>query len=221
MTGTLTRPTRDSGTVARHSAFEPRLVERLIAAVALVGCAPVLAGAAVAIRILSRRSPLVAHKRVGLDNIEFRMLKLRTMWDRADDAPTDNALLEYLPEGMVPARKKEGDRRVTSRFAMFLRRYSIDEWPQFLHVLTGTMALVGPRPLTRAEHDDYYSEVSSEVLTVRPGMTGLWQVLGRDRLTYAQRRRLDLFYVRRRCIGLWLLIVLRTPIQLFTGRDAS
>jgi lipopolysaccharide/colanic/teichoic acid biosynthesis glycosyltransferase len=83
------------------------------------------------------------------------------------------------------------------------------------------MRLVGPRPVTRQEWNEYYGVSATEVLSVSPGMTGLWQVMGRNRLTYPQRRRLDLFYVRHRTSQLDLLLLLRTPVRVLSGRDAG
>jgi len=80
---------------------------------------------------------------------------------------------------------------------------------------------VGPRPLTPSELKEHYAGVAPEVLSVAPGITGLWQVLGRNRLSYAQRRRLDLFFVRKRSLRLFAFILLRTPAAVFTGRNAS
>ena len=107
------------------------------------------------------------------------------------------AWIEYLGDTHVPAFKAARDPRVTSRLALFCRRFSLDELPQLIHVVSGSMRLVGPRPITRIEWNEYYGVSSVEVLSVRPGLTGLWQVMGRNGLTYAQRRRLaDLFYAR-------------------------
>lgn len=83
------------------------------------------------------------------------------------------------------------------------------------------MRLVGPRPVTRQEWNAYYGVSAAEVLSVSPGMTGLWQVLGRNRLTYAQRRRLDLFYARHQTPQLDLKLLLRTPVRVLSGRDAG
>jgi lipopolysaccharide/colanic/teichoic acid biosynthesis glycosyltransferase len=117
-------------------------------------------------------------------------------------------------------RKPADDPRVTSRFARICRRFSIDELPQLMHVVSGTMALVGPRPLTREELDRHYGTDAPEVLSVRPGLTGLWQVLGRSRLTYPQRRRLDLFLVRHDSVALRISILVRTAVQVPAGKDA-
>ena len=106
-----------------------------------------------------------------------------------------------------PDLKSPDDPRVASSFARFCRRHSIDELPQLWHVVSGEMSLVGPRPVTEGELHRYYGAHASEVLQVKPGLAGLWQVSGRNRLTYAERCRLDLRLVRERSIPL----VLRHP----------
>jgi lipopolysaccharide/colanic/teichoic acid biosynthesis glycosyltransferase len=178
-----------------------------------------------AVRLFSGRSPLIAHFRLGLNGEPLWIVKLRTMWDgKPRDAKphshAGSAWIEYLQDTAVPVTKGAPDPRVTSRLARFCRRYSVDEWPQLLQVATGRISLVGPRPLTPLELDAYYGIDGREVLSVRPGLTGLWQVSGRNRLTYAQRRRLDLFLVRKWSIGLYLRILLRTPGRVLSGRDA-
>jgi lipopolysaccharide/colanic/teichoic acid biosynthesis glycosyltransferase len=203
-----------------HTASEPHLAERLLAGVVLAASSPIVLGAAIAVRILSGRCPFVAHRRVGLWGDEFWMLKLRTMWPSNAGRPSTALLTERLEGVYVPKAKGATDERITSRFARTLRKYSIDELPQLLHVLTGRMAIVGPRPVTRPELEAHYGALAREVLQVRPGITGLWQVLGRNRLTYPQRRRLDVFYIRRRCWSLDVAILLKTVSAVLTGRDA-
>ena len=196
-----------------------RWAERLAAGIVFSAVAPVLGATMLAVRTLSGRSPLIAHRRLGLNGEPFWIIKIRTMWDGsvAQAAP---AWIEYLSDTEVPVSKGAPDPRVTSRLAAFCRRYSIDELPQLLQVVTGRLSLVGPRPLTPGELKAYYGADSAEVLSVRPGLTGLWQVLGRNRLTYAQRRRLDLFYLRKFGLGLYLRILFRTPGRVLSGRDA-
>jgi exopolysaccharide production protein ExoY len=193
--------------------------EKLAAGALFVSLAPAFGAVMLAVRALSGRSPLIAHRRVGLDGKHFWILKLRTMWGKESCNPSV-PWIEYLGDTTVPSVKGAQDPRVTSRLATFCRRYSIDELPQLLHVLTGRMSLVGPRPLTPSELEQYYGADCAEVLSVRPGLTGLWQVLGRNRLTYPQRRRLDLFFVRKHNMALYLRILLRTPRQVLSGRDA-
>lgn len=187
--------------------------------IALALCLPIVVLAAAVVRWLSGRSPVVAHLRVGLNGERFWMLKLRTMWSGPVPASRPR-LVEYLAPAPVPPLKQGRDARVTSRFAALCRRFSIDELPQLIHIATGQMSFIGPRPLTPEELDTYYGESTAEVLRVAPGMTGLWQVLGRNRLSYAQRRRLDLFFVRKRSFALRAWILLRTPARVLSGRDA-
>jgi exopolysaccharide production protein ExoY len=194
-------------------------LERACALVLLGALAPVLLLIGLILTALSRRSPLIAHLRVGRNGEPLWVLKFRTMWEGVVPAGRW-ALLEYIEDEDGPGRKAAEDVRVRSAFARALRRLSLDELPQLLHVLSGRMALVGPRPLTRTELDIHYGSRASEVLRVKPGLTGLWQVMGRNRLTYSQRRRLDLFYVRRRSPRLYLMILARTVPQVLRARDA-
>lgn len=195
------------------------LAERVTACALVVLCFPVLLLASIIVVCLSRRSPVVAHQRVGQDGRIIWVLKLRTMWQ--GDSATRFVLVHRLSaaEAPVPAPERK-NLRVTSRFAAFCRRYSIDELPQLWHVVRGEMALVGPRPLTRQELDEYYGSSAPTVLSVRPGLSGLWQISGRSRLTYAQRRRLDVFLVRKWSVSLYLKILLTTVPRVIAGKDA-
>lgn len=146
------------------------------------------------------------------------MLKLRTMWTRG--APGRFRAIEDLPE-MTEFVKTANDRRITSGFALWCRRTSVDEIPQLLHVICGKMSFVGPRPITRTELELYYGNAAAaEVLSLRPGLTGLWQVMGRNRLSYKQRRRLDLWLVRRASPRLFLAILIRTVPRVLSGSGA-
>jgi exopolysaccharide production protein ExoY len=147
------------------------------------------------------------------------MLKFRTMWD-AGIPPAGRFAVETV-SGPVPTSKCSADPRVKSRFAAFCRRHSLDELPQLYHVVRGEMSLIGPRPITPGELRDYYGSSADEVLSVRPGLTGLWQVRGRSRLSYARRKRLDLLLVRRSSANLYLHILVRSVPSILTGRDAS
>lgn len=194
-------------------------LERAVAAALLCAAAPVILPVLAAVRGLSGRPPLVAHRRVGRFGDAFWVFKIRTMWERKGGASA-GGWIEYLDQPPVPASKLAPDPRVTSRFAAFLRRHSIDELPQLWHVVRGQMQLVGPRPMTRGEIADHYGAHAAELLSVRPGLTGLWQVMGRNRLSYPQRRRLDLFYVRRATWTLYARVLLRTVGEVLAPRDA-
>ncbi len=196
-------------------------LERCVSGASLVAVSPAVAGVLLTVRVLSGRSPLVAHRRVGLNGELFWTLKIRTMWSRRESqsASRTGGWIEYLENAELPVIKKERDPRVISSFAVFCRRFSIDEIPQLFHVVSGKMRLVGPRPLTEIELETYYGEAAAEVLSVPPGITGLWQVMGRNRLTYAQRRRLDLFYVQKFSFKLYWFVLRKTPWCVLLGRD--
>lgn len=184
------------------------LFEPVAAAVALVLLLPVLIVVAAAITALARRSPLIRHTRVGWRGETLAMLKFRTMWGAGDSVDCD------------PTVKSANDPRITSRFAAWCRRTSIDELPQLFHVVRGEMSFVGPRPITRLEVDKFYGDCAEELLSLRPGLTGLWQLMGRNRLSYATRRELDLLFVRRASAGLYFSILLKTVPKVLTGTGA-
>lgn len=194
--------------------------ERIAATALLFFALPLLAITALVIAMLSRRSPLIAHRRVGQHGKEIWVLKLRTMWRTPKGMPRFRPFIERCSSETIPDSKRQSDSRVTSRFAAVCRKYSIDEWPQLWHVICADMGLVGPRPLTMAELVKYYGSDSICLLAVKPGITGLWQVKGRSRLTYAQRRRLDLFLVRHWSFGLYTKILNATLPLVLRGKDA-
>lgn len=194
-------------------------IEGVVAALALVVLAPLLLFTAIIIVCLSRRGPLITHERIGRYGQPIRMLKFRTMWSSGNRRGSPFAIEAVA--GRIPGCKVDPDDRVTSRFAAVCRRFSVDELPQLVHVVRGEMSLVGPRPLTAGELTAHYGPDTPEVLQLRPGLTGLWQVMGRNRLTYAQRRRLDLFLVRRATAGLYLRILMLSIPRVLTGAGAS
>jgi lipopolysaccharide/colanic/teichoic acid biosynthesis glycosyltransferase len=193
--------------------------ERIVAGTLLIMLMPAFFIAALITSVLSRRSPLIAHCRVGQGGRPIRVLKLRTMWDGVPR--WSPGLIECLPvEVNNIVLKTTEDPRVKSRFAAFCRRYSIDELPQLWHVFRGEMALIGPRPLTSHEIEIHYGTDAVELLAKKPGLSGLWQVRGRSRLNYRQRRRLDLFMLRKWSVRLYLTILIRTVPKALLGTDA-
>jgi exopolysaccharide production protein ExoY len=193
-------------------------IEPLIAAAVMVILAPLAAIIAFIICILARRSPIVRHERVGWYGTPLAMLKFRTMWNR-NEQTSIRFDIENVHDS-VPAAKNGHDPRVTSRFARWCRRYSLDELPQLYHVARGEMSFVGPRPITRAELDRYYGDSADVVLSLRPGLTGLWQTMGRSRLSYARRRRLDLLLVHRASARLYFRILFESIPKVLSGADA-
>jgi lipopolysaccharide/colanic/teichoic acid biosynthesis glycosyltransferase len=191
--------------------------ERIAALLLLTLALPVMAIAAGMLWITSGRSPLIAHRRVGWQGSDLWLLKLRTMWGPAD--PQAHDWIERIDDEVGPGLKTARDPRVRSRFAHFCRRHSIDELPQLWHVLTGEMSLVGPRPMTARELRRHYGTDTNEILRMKPGLAGLWQISGRNRLTYTERRRLDLRLVRELNLAMYFGILLRTVPEVLTGEN--
>jgi exopolysaccharide production protein ExoY len=188
--------------------------------VLLILAQPVLLTSAVLIWILSGRTPLIAHRRVGRRGATLWMLKLRTMWERNGRGKSAGGLIEHISDESGPERKLENDPRVPGPFPQFLRRHSLDELPQLWHVVSGEMSLVGPRPVTGRELRKYYGVYADEVLRLRPGIAGLWQISGRNRLSYSDRCRLDLEFVRNRSLSMYVRILLRTLPEVLRGRNS-
>jgi lipopolysaccharide/colanic/teichoic acid biosynthesis glycosyltransferase len=195
-------------------------LESLAALLLLLLLSPLLLLIATTIFLLSRRSPLIAHRRLGRAASPFWVLKFRTMWPRDARYSGRFALIEYIVDENGPREKGEHDIRISSRFARFCRRHSIDELPQLMHVVRGQMSLVGPRPITVSEWKLHYCREAAEVLGVKPGLSGLWQIMGRNRLSYEQRRKLDLVLVRNRSLKLYFRILLWTLPEVWNGRNA-
>ena len=142
------------------------------------------------------------------------------MWESGTRTSRHRGWIKYVPAEPVDDGKDACDPRITSRFAAFCRRHSIDEIPQFWHVFRGEMSLVGPRPLTRIELIRHYGTHASELVSVKPGLTGLWQVSGRSTIKYPQRAALDLKLVRELTPKMYSIILLRTFSALVIGRGA-
>jgi exopolysaccharide biosynthesis polyprenyl glycosylphosphotransferase len=192
-----------------------RGVDLVLAIIAAVGCAPVFAAIALAIKLDSTGPVFYRQRRVGKDGVEFEMIKFRSMRRDADRALGE---LISLNEATGPLFKIRRDPRVT-RVGRILRRTSLDELPQLINVLRGEMSLVGPRPPLRSEVD-LYEEWQMVRLRARPGMTGLWQVSGRSEVPFNDMVRLDLHYVRNWSLGLDLEIIVRTIPAVIANRGA-
>lgn len=195
--------------------------EWFAAAILITALLPVFFAIWITILVLSGRPPLIALRRLGQKGSDLWVLKFRTMWDHRSHLRLRDALtVDYIDDPVGPAHKRPEDPRVWSRFARFCRRHSLDELPQLVNVLSGKMSLVGPRPVTRAEIAEIYGPRIEEILGVKPGLSGLWQVSGRNRLSNAERCRLDLECVRDRSVGLYFRVLMRTLPEIFTGESA-
>lgn len=185
--------------------IQKRAFDFCFALFALAVTAPLLIVAAAAIRLNSKGPIFYRAERIGLDGQPFTMLKLRTMVDGADKQ-IEHLLPLNQAAGML--FKIHQDPRVTP-VGRILRRYSIDELPQFINVLKRDMSVVGPRPPLRREVENYDGEVKRRLL-VKPGVTGLWQVSGRSDLSWEDSVRLDLSYVDNWSMAGDLVIIART-----------
>jgi lipopolysaccharide/colanic/teichoic acid biosynthesis glycosyltransferase len=174
---------------------------------------PLLAIIWIMIKIDSPGPAFYRQERVGLDGRPFRCFKFRTMHVGAD-----RELMSLASEFDEVLFKMRADPRVT-RVGRVLRRWSLDELPQLINVLGGSMSLVGPRPPLKSEAEGYGHDVQRRLL-VKPGMTGLWQVSGRSDLAWAESVRLDLYYVENWSIALDLQIMARTIAAVAAGRGA-
>ena len=190
-------------------------VDRSVAAVLLVLFAPVLIGAAIAVRLSSPGPVLYRQERIGLGGRSFTMFKFRSMVVDAT-AQRDALLADNVSDGLL--FKIRNDPRVTPA-GRWLRRYSLDELPQLLNVLNGSMSLVGPRPPLPDEVARYDSSVSRRLL-VKPGLTGLWQISGRSDLPWEEAVRLDLRYVENWSLALDALILWKTGRAVLRGSGA-
>jgi lipopolysaccharide/colanic/teichoic acid biosynthesis glycosyltransferase len=196
----------------------------VLAGLLLIVTAPVLAAIALLVWIGSPGPILFRQLRIGHLEQPFTMLKFRTMHVDCDDRLHREFVTRMLSSGTAGQAAPDGvfkladDPRVT-RIGRFLRRTSLDELPQLLNVLRGEMSLVGPRPALPWEVD-LYAPTHQLRFQVRPGMTGLWQVRGRNRVDLARALDLDVEYVTRQSVRLYLLILVMTVPAVLRGDGA-
>ena len=179
-----------------HRATTKRIVDVIGASLLLVMLSPLLLTGCLAVLVSMGRPILFLQRRSGKDAAPFQVFKLRTMTADSSDGKND-------------------EMRVT-RCGLLLRKFSIDEIPQLLNVLGGSMSLVGPRPLL-PEYDDRYSARQVRRLEVKPGLTGLAQITGRNELSWDEKLELDVRYVETQSIWLDMAIMLKTPMVVLTA----
>lgn len=181
-----------------------RVADFVLSLSLVVLCLPLMVGIAVAVPLQTRQSPLFLQRRIGYREKPFTMLKFRTMYAEAS--------------AYAPSPDHAQDRRVTS-IGRWLRKYSLDELPQFLNVLAGQMSIVGPRP-EMPFLVDRYQPWQRQRLNAAPGMTGLWQIVGRKDLPLRDNLEYDFFYIKHQSLRLDLAIFLRTLPIVITGKGA-
>jgi lipopolysaccharide/colanic/teichoic acid biosynthesis glycosyltransferase len=199
-----------------------RALDVVLSTILLVDLLPVFGLCALAIRLESRGPVLFRQQRIGQDGQPFTMLKFRSMYVDADARAHQAFVTSFIrgtaegqPTGDGQVYKLVRDSRVT-RVGRWLRKTSLDELPQLINVLRGEMSLVGPRPPLPYEVAQY-TPADLRRLAARPGITGLWQVSGRSKTTFAEMVALDLAYIRTRSLRTDLAILLKTIPVVFEG----
>lgn len=203
-----------------------RVVDVVFALALILLLSPILIAVAVAVRLDSRGPALFRQRRVGYRETEFTLFKFRSM--RVDADPRSHR--EYITAlingeeanrngGRENLYKLAVDNRITP-VGRWIRHWSLDELPQLFNVVRGDMTLVGPRPAIPYEVAEYPSWYR-ERFSVKPGLTGYWQVSGRSERTYEEMVRLDIEYAERRSLGLDLLILLKTPWVVLSRKGAE
>ncbi|HET8750257.1 MAG TPA: sugar transferase [Sphingomicrobium sp.] len=214
-------PAREAQQVAesparRSSEFTNRCLDLFLASLLLILMLPLMALCALSVRLTSRGPLLFRQPRVGRHGRVFDCLKFRTMIVNADEAIQQ--ILESskaAQEQWLAVQKLQDDPRITP-VGRLLRRYCLDELPQLFNVLAGDMSIVGPRPIVGNEINRYGSRFL-DYCSVKPGLTGLWQVSGRHSLSYEERVRLDSEYAQTKSVPTDLLILWRTVPLVLLG----
>jgi exopolysaccharide biosynthesis polyprenyl glycosylphosphotransferase len=208
--------------------FEKRVFDVLIASIILVIISPILLGIAILIKLNSPGPVIYLQKRIGENGKPFVMYKFRSMRVDADPSIHQEYVTRLIKENLEPGQlkekgrnslKMEDDPRITW-LGHFIRRASLDELPQFFNVLRGEMSLVGPRPSLPYELE-HYQDWHKRRLEALPGITGLWQVRGRNRVSFDEMVRMDLDYIQHQSIWMDLLILLQTPWAVISTRGAG
>ncbi len=201
-----------------------RVIDFALAALLLLVVLPVLLTAALAIRLTSPGPAIFRQKRLGVDGKPFTVFKFRTMVAGAKETRHQ----EYVRQ-LISGTERTDDRHDLYKLVIddritpvgrLLRQTSLDELPQFWNVIRGEMSLVGPRPVIPYEAE-IYPDWYRERFAVKPGITGLWQVSGRNRRTYEEMIELDIQYVRQRTVGLYLGILARTVPAVLLRRGVA
>jgi lipopolysaccharide/colanic/teichoic acid biosynthesis glycosyltransferase len=215
---------RENQTGRQFAMAVKHVIDRLGSAVLLLLLTPLLLILTAAIKLTSPGSVLFRQQRLGLNGRPFDMLKFRSMYTNCDSLNHKEYITKYIgdqkkAEAEPGVFKLVNDPRVTP-VGRWLRKTSFDELPQLINVVKGEMSLVGPRPPISYECDLYDTWHMRRLLSCKPGITGLWQVMGRSRTTFDEMVRLDLKYISEWSLWLDLKILLKTPLAVFGGKGA-
>ena len=207
--------------------IQKRIIDLVGGVILLIVFSPIMLITAIAIKLTSE-GPVFADipKRVGKNGKLFKLYKFRSMFMNAHRLiRTDPRFKKLYQEYKKSSYKLHKDPRVT-KLGKYIRKYSIDETPQFINVLKGEMSIVGPRAYFPDELEHQQKKyiktkpLVKEMLTVKPGITGYWQVTGRSEVNFDKRIEMDSYYARKRSIFLDILILLKTPWAMISGKGA-
>lgn len=186
----------------------------------LIAIFPLLAIIIILIKTSSKGKIIYSHERIGRGGKPFKCYKFRTMYFDADHRLKELLAKDSsLQEEWLKHFKLKKDPRITS-IGAFLRKTSLDELPQFWNVLKGDLSVVGPRPVVKEEIDRYLGANAAKILSIRPGLTGLWQVSGRSNTTYEQRIALDKEYIEKQSLWLDIKLIVKTIPAILFSRGA-
>ena len=202
--------------------FIKRAFDLVASGLAIILLSPIFLALSLAVKLTSFGPILFKDKRIGLNGKEIKVLKFRTMY-----ADAESNIRKYLtPEQLsawVRERKLDNDPRIT-KVGKFLRKTSLDELPQLFNIFAGTLSLVGPRPITKIELEENYSEYQQcKLIQVKPGLTGYWQVYGRSDVDYAsgERQKEELAYLPKRSIFFDLKLMAMTVPAVLAHKGAK
>lgn len=209
----------DIGERKRESQWYPffkRTVDILGSLIGLTLLSPIFLIVAIAIKLDSKGPIIFGHTRKGLHGKDIKVYKFRTMHQNSEEI--FNNFTKEQKEEFYKNFKLENDPRIT-RIGDFLRKSSIDELPQLINILNGTMSIVGPRPIVEKEVA-LYGEYADKLFSVVPGLTGYWQANGRSDTTYEERIKMDMYYIDNRSLGLDFKIIIKTFGSVIRGEGA-
>lgn len=197
-----------------------RIFDVIFSVSALTICLPIYLIIAAAILLTSKGEVFFTQERIGRGGQIFKCLKFRTMYTDAEKRlHTILQKDQNLKNEWEKQRKLKNDPRITP-IGTFLRKTSLDELPQFWNVLKGDLSVVGPRPVVHEEIVNHYGMKAAKILSIRPGMTGIWQVSGRSDTCYTTRIKLDEKYVDNHSISLDLKLIMKTIPKMINTKGA-
>ena len=197
-----------------------RLFDLFFSSLAILCLTPIFLLLTLIVRISSKGKVFYSHPRVGRGGRMFKCYKFRTMYPDADERL--NEILNSDPEKKnewQASRKLKQDPRITP-IGRILRKTSLDELPQFFNVLKGDLSVVGPRPVVHEEVREHYGMKAAKILSIRPGITGIWQVSGRSDTSYTYRVQLDEKFVDSHSIALDLKLIMKTIPSMISSKGA-